>query len=287
MSRETCLDCVRKHLAQASVLMDEAALGYPHHRWYAYGHLAEAESESRREYPEFSKEVRECRVQIMHNDFQGAVEDCSKMIQLNPRDTSAYELRGIAFCKLLDYGPALKDFNRAIELHPESARPYLCKGLMYAEMSLLGEAIAELTKAIEINPRDENALFERASVYKEMDKYNEAILDLGNLILIKPKKPRYYFERANAYSLNRNPRKALPDINRAVRLQEKSKKTDQTSLAHSYAMRSKIHFDLKNYGESLSDYEKSQGIVPEKPSRELKNFLTILKRKLDKLKSYQ
>ena len=65
MARHTCLDCVRKHLAQASVLMDEAALGYPHHRWLAVGHLAEAESESLREQPEFAKQIRECRIEIM------------------------------------------------------------------------------------------------------------------------------------------------------------------------------------------------------------------------------
>jgi hypothetical protein len=65
MARHTCLDCVRKHLAQASVLMDEAALGYPHHRWLAVGHMAEAESESLREQPQFSQEIRACRIEIM------------------------------------------------------------------------------------------------------------------------------------------------------------------------------------------------------------------------------
>jgi hypothetical protein len=45
--------------------MDEAALGYPHHRWLAVGHLAEAESESLREHPELSKEIRMCRIEIM------------------------------------------------------------------------------------------------------------------------------------------------------------------------------------------------------------------------------
>jgi hypothetical protein len=63
--RHTCLDCVRKHLAQASVLMDEAALGYPFHRWLAVGHMAEAESESLREQPALSREIRGCRIEIM------------------------------------------------------------------------------------------------------------------------------------------------------------------------------------------------------------------------------
>jgi hypothetical protein len=45
--------------------MDEAALGYPHHRWLAVGHLAEAESESLREQPQLSAQIRACRIEIM------------------------------------------------------------------------------------------------------------------------------------------------------------------------------------------------------------------------------
>lgn len=43
--RATCYDCVLKHLGQASALMDEAANGYPSHKHFAIGHLAEAEAE--------------------------------------------------------------------------------------------------------------------------------------------------------------------------------------------------------------------------------------------------
>jgi hypothetical protein len=70
MARHTCLDCVRKHLAQASVLLDEAELGYPHHRWLAIGHMAEAESESLREQPSFAQEIRACRIEIMTRQRQ-------------------------------------------------------------------------------------------------------------------------------------------------------------------------------------------------------------------------
>ena len=65
MSRGTCLDCVRKHIAQAAILADEAALGYPFHRWYAAGHLAEAESESRGKHPALAKMIRAGRLVLM------------------------------------------------------------------------------------------------------------------------------------------------------------------------------------------------------------------------------
>jgi hypothetical protein len=67
-SRKSCLDCVRKHLAQAEVLMEEAKLGYPEHKWLAVGHLGEASAESLQEYPEFSDEIRKHRLAYMKDD---------------------------------------------------------------------------------------------------------------------------------------------------------------------------------------------------------------------------
>lgn len=73
--RGSCLDCVRKHLAQASILMDESHLGYPHHVWYAVGHLAEAESESLRDYPDLAIKIRESRLNILNHKQEPNFDD--------------------------------------------------------------------------------------------------------------------------------------------------------------------------------------------------------------------
>ena len=65
VTREDCFFCVRKHLAQAQILLDESQLGYPVHRWLAVGHLAEAESEVLRYSVEFARKIRETRIRIM------------------------------------------------------------------------------------------------------------------------------------------------------------------------------------------------------------------------------
>ena len=66
--RKACLSCIRKHLAQAMVLMDEAVLGYPVHKWLAIGHMAEAESEALEKYPEFSIHIRQLRIAYEEGD---------------------------------------------------------------------------------------------------------------------------------------------------------------------------------------------------------------------------
>ena len=62
--RTTCTDCAIKHIAQAQVLLDEVALGYPLHKYLAIGHLAEAESELISIYPETATNIRQARILV-------------------------------------------------------------------------------------------------------------------------------------------------------------------------------------------------------------------------------
>lgn len=59
--RTTCLDCARKHLAQAVVLGIEVMTGYPTFKWLVIGHMAEAEAELVEEYSDLANEIREYR----------------------------------------------------------------------------------------------------------------------------------------------------------------------------------------------------------------------------------
>lgn len=92
-SRKSCLDCVRKHLAQAAVLMEEAAQGYPEHRWLAVGHLAEASAESVVDYPELAAEIRKHRLAYMEDkNYKIPVVDLIKKAsdlasQARPKDS--------------------------------------------------------------------------------------------------------------------------------------------------------------------------------------------------------
>jgi len=65
--RESCLDCTRKHIAQALILLTESKLGHPEHKWLAVGHLAEAEAESVLMFPEFANKIRRFRLTIIEN----------------------------------------------------------------------------------------------------------------------------------------------------------------------------------------------------------------------------
>ena len=62
--RDFCPRCAIKHLAQARALLLETKKGYPHHVWYALGHIAEAEDELVTHMPEEVAEIRRARLEV-------------------------------------------------------------------------------------------------------------------------------------------------------------------------------------------------------------------------------
>jgi len=65
--RESCRECACKHIAQARVLLLERDKGYPAHYWFAMGHLAEAEDELVKDFPEEAALVRAERMKLQKN----------------------------------------------------------------------------------------------------------------------------------------------------------------------------------------------------------------------------
>lgn len=56
--RPTCLLCVRKHIGKAEAQMNEARMGYKHHRGFAIGNLSEAADECLQLFPDLAEEIR-------------------------------------------------------------------------------------------------------------------------------------------------------------------------------------------------------------------------------------
>jgi hypothetical protein len=70
--RKGCIDCVRKHMSQAIILLRECNQGYGtdefEHKWLAVGHLAEAADEALQINPALSMKIRDLRLMIMEQE---------------------------------------------------------------------------------------------------------------------------------------------------------------------------------------------------------------------------
>ena len=61
-------------------------------------------------------------------NYQGAIDDYTKAIEINPKYDLAYSNRGVARVKLGDTQGAIADYNKAIEINPQDAAHYYKRG---------------------------------------------------------------------------------------------------------------------------------------------------------------
>ena len=64
-----------------------------------------------------------------NGDYYGAISDYTKVIEINPNDSTSYYNRGLAKHNLEDYYGAISDYTKAIELDPND-------GLIYSNLGI-------------------------------------------------------------------------------------------------------------------------------------------------------
>lgn len=82
-----------------------------------------------------------------------AIADYTKAIEIDPKDASAYTNRGNNYIKNGEYDLAIADYTKAIEIGPKNAIAYRNWGIAYGQKGEHIRALAEFIKANEIDPK--------------------------------------------------------------------------------------------------------------------------------------
>jgi len=86
-------------------------------------------------------------------DHELRIKGCSAIILRNPKDVIAYHNRGEAYGLKGDFDRAIADYNKAIELNPNYAPAYNSRGRAYTSKGDYVHAVADVTKAGELTPK--------------------------------------------------------------------------------------------------------------------------------------
>jgi tetratricopeptide (TPR) repeat protein len=105
------------------------------------------------------------------------LKDCTLKGQLEKKQEAAvgYCDLGNSYHGLGDYQQAIKDFDRAIELDPKLAEAYWGRGKTYHGLGDYQQAIKDFDRAIELDPKLAEAYWDRGKTYNELGKYQQAI----------------------------------------------------------------------------------------------------------------
>ena len=87
-------------------------------------------------------------------NYQGAITDYDKAIEINPQDAGAYSNRGSAKDDLGDYQGAIVDYDKAIEINPQYASAYLNRGIARELVNDLAGACSDWRKAADFGLKE-------------------------------------------------------------------------------------------------------------------------------------
>lgn len=130
----------------------------------------------------------------------------------------AYTNRGVDHYRLKQYDLALTDFNKAIQLQPDYAWAYLSRGAVHEVQQKKAEALADYNKAITLNPSFQDAYLNRGNLYKSEGKVEEAITDYSKVIAMNPACLEAWVNRGYLYMNHGKLNEAVDDYSRAIEL---------------------------------------------------------------------
>lgn len=154
-------------------------------------------------------------------DLDGALEDYSRAIELNPHDATPYNDRALVKIAKGDLDGALEDYDRALEISPRNIEIRDNRGVAKQKKGDLDGALADYNIAIKLYKNYARAYSHRAGIKIAKNDLDSALIDLNFAIAVNPKDAAAYNNRALIETAKGNPNAAAADFNRATALDPK------------------------------------------------------------------
>lgn len=107
---------------------------------------------------------------IEKGEFNLAVSDLGKALEMRPKDANAYLDRGLTVAKLGKHDASLADLDKAIELDPKSPNAYFARAVSHEKLGNADKAFADYQKASDLDPKNEPAKTAVARITAEKTK---------------------------------------------------------------------------------------------------------------------
>jgi tetratricopeptide (TPR) repeat protein len=120
-------------------------------------------------------------------DLDGAIQDYSLAIDINPTQSQIYNNRGNARRDKGDLEDAMSDYDMAIRLNPNAARALINRGMVHRIFGNPDSALADFAKAISLKPTDldfAEAFYNRGVVRQLKGEFIDAVADYQRAINI-------------------------------------------------------------------------------------------------------
>lgn len=128
---------------------------------------------------------------ISDGKFKNAIENINKSLELKKDWEIPYFYRGVANQALENFDDAILDYTKAIQLNDRMTdayynRAHITLSRKDIENPDVEKAVSDLEKALKLDPKFIDALFAMAAAWKKLGEYHKALEYLEKLIEIEP-----------------------------------------------------------------------------------------------------
>jgi tetratricopeptide (TPR) repeat protein len=187
-------------------------------------------------------------------DYDRAIADYDQAIRINPKQASAYTNRAAAYNFKGAYDRAIVDLDEAIRIDPKLAGAYNNRGFSYIKKGEYDRAIADLDQALKLSPSMFNAYSHRGYAFGRKGDFAHAMADLTKALALNPIYPEAYTNRAAIHELHGDIDRAIADADEALRLDPRS--------ASAFYWRGNAWFDKARYDRAIADYDEALRLDP-------------------------
>ena len=155
---------------------------------------------------------------LQKGDYDGAITDLSRAIEISPSTADYYSDRGLAKLRKRDNDGAIVDFTRAIELEPKNAIAYRNRALAKNMKGDADGALADYNRAIDLDPKNASAFNSRGMIKRSKGDLDGAIADFNSASEIDPKLAVAYKNRGETRQARGDAAGAKEDLKHAGEL---------------------------------------------------------------------
>lgn len=128
---------------------------------------------------------------IQNGRFQQGIENINKSLELKSDWEIPYFYRAVAYQALEDFDEAILDYTKTIQLNVKMTDAYYNRAKILLsrkdiENPDICRAVSDLEKSLELDPNFIEALYAMAAAQKKLENYNDALVYLDRLIELEP-----------------------------------------------------------------------------------------------------
>jgi tetratricopeptide (TPR) repeat protein len=162
--------------------------------------------------------VRYSLIYMPLGHYKEAIDDCTQVLRLNPKNAEAMTNRGWAYAQMGYHLQALQDYDLALIIRPDLEIAYMNRGLSYMSCSDYQKAIHDFQQVIKINPYNADAYNNKGLTLIDIGEYKDALNILNKATDINSEHVQAYLNKGLCCIHLKHEFAAAENFSRAIEL---------------------------------------------------------------------